>query len=79
MYVIPLLTEHEMILKYQDQQPVPSYPMNFPDEAAQTLGVHNARWEVFDTGPSRNALTSNLSGAIETSNATIKLQWHPGQ
>jgi hypothetical protein len=32
-----------------------------------------------DTGPSRNGLTSNLSGAIERSNATIKLQWHPGQ
>lgn len=51
-----LLTDHTKILKYQDRQAQP-YPMSFTDEAARTLGVHNGRWEPFDTGRSRNALT----------------------
>ena len=73
-----LLTEHETILRYQDQQPTQPYAMNFTDEAAQTLGVHDGRWEAFDTGPSRNGLTPNLSGGIDSGHAMIKLQWRPG-
>lgn len=73
------LTEHERILKYQDQQPPQPYPMNFTDEAAQTLDVHNGHWEAFDTGPSRNGLTPNLSGGIDRGHAMIKLEWRAGQ
>jgi hypothetical protein len=73
------LTEHEKILRYQDQQPATPYAMNLTDEAAQTLGIHNGRWEAFDTGPSRNGLMPNLSGGIDRGNAMIKLQWRPGQ
>ena len=69
-----LLTDHEKILKYQDQQPTQPYPMNFSDEAAQTLGVRSGRWEAFDTGPSHNGLIPNLSGGIDRGNAIIKLQ-----
>jgi hypothetical protein len=74
-----LLTEHEKILKYEDEQPTQPYAMNFTDEAAQTLGIHNGRWEAFDTGPSRDGLTPSLSGGIDRGNAMIKLQWRPGQ
>jgi hypothetical protein len=73
-----LLTEHGMVLKYQDQQPTQPYAMNFTDEAAQALGVKNGRWEAFDTGPSRNGLTTNLSGGIDRGHAMIKLQLRPG-
>jgi hypothetical protein len=74
-----LLTEHEKVLKYQDQQPTQPYTMNFSDEAAQTLGVHNGRWEAFDTGPSRNGLTPSLSGGIDRGHAMVQLQWRPGR
>jgi hypothetical protein len=74
-----LLTDNEKFLKYQDQQPAQPYPMNFTDEAAQTLGVHNGRWEVFDTGLSRDSLMPRLSGGIDRGNAMIKLEWRPGR
>lgn len=73
------LTEHERILKYQDQQPPQPYAMNFTDEAAQSLDVHNGRWEAFDTGPSREGFAPSLSGGIDRGNAMIKLEWRPGQ
>ncbi len=73
-----LLTGRGKILKYQDQQPTRPYSMNFTDEAAQTLGVKNGRWEAFDTGPSRNGLTTNLSGGIDRGHPMIKLQLRPG-
>jgi hypothetical protein len=73
-----LLTEHGAIPKYQDQQPTQPYAMNFTDEAAQTLGITNGRWEAFDTGPSRNGLTTNLSGGIDRGHVMIKLQLRPG-
>jgi hypothetical protein len=73
-----LFTEHEKVLKYQDRQPTQPYAMSFTDEAAQTLGVKNGRWEAFDTGPSRNGLTTNLSGGIDRGHAVINLQLRPG-
>ncbi len=72
-----LLAEHGKILKYQDQQSTQPYAMNFTDEAAQTLGVKNGRWEAFDTGSSHNGLTTSLSGGIDRGHAMIKLQLHP--
>jgi hypothetical protein len=74
-----LLTEHGKILRYQDQQPTQPYAMNFTDEAAQTLGVHSGRWEAFNTGPSRNGMSTNLSGGIDKGHAMIRLQWRPGR
>ena len=36
-----IFTEHENVPKYQDPQPIQPYAeLNFSDEAAQTLGVH---------------------------------------
>ena len=74
-----LLTDHDRLLKYQDQHSASPYPMNFTDDAAQTLGVHDGRWEAFDTGPSRNGYMPGLSGGIVGGAAMIKLQWRPGQ
>ena len=72
-----LLTDHEKILKYQDQHPAQPYAMNFTDEAAQTLGVHNGRWGTTD--PPRDGLVPNLSGGVDMGNPMVKLQWRLGQ
>ena len=55
-----VLTEHEKILKYRDHQPAAPYAMNYTDDAAQTLGVREGRWEVIDTGSSRSGLVPSL-------------------
>jgi len=73
-----VLTEHEKSLRYRDLQPSQAYPMNFSDEAAQTLGIQNGHWAAFDTGPSRSGLTPALSGGIDKGGVMIKLQWRPG-
>lgn len=57
----------------------PPYPMNYADEAAETLGVRHGRVDLF-TMPSRdNGLTPTVSGGIDGSGAMLKLQWHPGE
>jgi hypothetical protein len=74
-----VLTEHEKVLRYRDQQPAAPYAMNYTDEAAQTVGVRDGRWDVIDAGTSRSGLVPNVSGGIDRGNPMIKLQWHLGQ
>jgi hypothetical protein len=74
-----VLTEHQKILQDRDQQPAAPFAMNYTDEAAQTLGVHDGRWEAIDLGPSRSGLVPKVSGAIERGNPMIQLQWRVGQ
>ena len=69
-----VLTEHEKMLRYRDQQPAAPYAMNYTDEAAQTVGVRDGRWDVIDTGTSRSGLVPNVSGGIDRGNPMIKLQ-----
>jgi len=74
-----LLTDHEKMLKYKDQQAARPYAMNYADEAAQAIGVHDGRWDVIDTGHSRSGLMPNVSGGIGRGRPMLKLQWRVGQ
>ena len=71
-----LTTEHQQALRVADAESAP-YALNYADQAAQSLGVENGRWEAFDTG-NGNALLPALKGGIDNGTAMIKLQWQPG-
>jgi hypothetical protein len=67
-------------------QPQPSldnttpYPMNYADEAAETLGIKNGHLDVFSVQPKSNgSLLPNVSGGVDHEGAMLKLQWHPGE
>jgi hypothetical protein len=70
-------TPHQLEARYADNTPQP-YAMNYSDEAAQTLGVKDGRWEAFNT-QSSDPLMPSLKGGIDHSGAMISLQWRPGQ
>jgi hypothetical protein len=64
---------------YQDDVKSP-YPMNYADEAAQTLGVRDGRLDVFATKPAGNqSYMPTLTGGVGGDGAMLKLQWHPGE
>jgi hypothetical protein len=64
---------------YQDDTK-PPYPMNYADEAAQTLGIKDRNLSLFSTKPAENeAYLPTLSGGLGGDGAMLKLQWHPGQ
>jgi hypothetical protein len=70
-------TQHQREARYAESLPAP-YAMNYSDEAAQSLGVRNGRWEAFAT-QSTNPLMPSLHGGIDKGGAAISLQWRPGQ
>ncbi len=70
-------TQHQIELRYADSRSQP-YAMNYADEAAQTLGIQNGKWEAFDTRSS-DPLMPSLKGGIDGGRAMIGLQWRPGQ
>ena len=56
------------------------YPMNYTDEAAQTLGIRDGRMDLFSSRPiANNPLIPVLSGGISGNGAMLRLQWRPGQ
>jgi hypothetical protein len=56
------------------------YAMNYTDEAAQTIGVRDGRWDVFSAKPAENrSYLPSLSGGVSGDGAMLKLQWHPGE
>ena len=58
--------------------PQAPYPMNYADEAAQTLGIAHGQLNVFSIGPSRGeGLMPNVSGGVDRGGVTLKLQWRP--
>lgn len=71
----PMPTPHQQDLRYADSQAQP-YAMNYADEAAQTLGVHDGRWEAFDTH-STDPLVPSFKGGVDSGAAMVKLQWSP--
>ncbi len=48
--------------------------MNYTDEAAQRLGVHDGQWEAFDTNSS-DPLMPSFKGGVDSGSAMFKLQW----
>jgi hypothetical protein len=59
--------------------PKPLYPMNYTDEAAQTLGFRDGHLDVFSTAPANNPFVPVLSGGFSGGGAMLRLQWRPGQ
>ena len=68
-------SEHQMELRYADVQSQP-YAMNYTDEAAQRLGVHDGQWEAFNTHSS-DPLMPSFRGGVDNGSAMVKLQWVP--
>ncbi|HEY0266841.1 MAG TPA: hypothetical protein VGC16_08825 [Rhizomicrobium sp.] len=71
----PAPTQHQIDSRFADAQPQP-YAMNYSDEAAQSLGVHDGKWEAFDTR-STDPLVPSFKGGVDNGAAMIKLQWTP--
>jgi hypothetical protein len=71
----PPPTQHQLDLRYADNQSAP-YAMNYTDEAAQQLGIHDGQWEAFDTHSS-NPLVPSFKGGVDNGSAMLKLQWVP--
>lgn len=71
----PPPTEHQQVLRDADAQPEP-YAMNYTDEAARKLGVHDGKWEAFDTH-STDPLVPSFKGGVDEGTAMVKLQWTP--
>lgn len=69
-------TQHQLELRYADSQTQP-YAMNYADEAAQRLGIHEGQWEAFDT-QSSNPMMPSFKGGVDNGSAMFKLQWTPG-
>lgn len=66
--------------KHTSDDPKPPYPMNYTDEAAQTLGVKDGRWDLFSTHPGANhTFMPAISGSLGGNGAMLRLKWHPGE
>ena len=66
--------EHVAQAKYADNQPQ-RYPTTWGDEAAQSLGVRDGKWEAFHTTPT-SQLAPSLNAGVDSGGAMLRLQWH---
>ncbi|MFO1246952.1 MAG: hypothetical protein U1E93_01740 [Alphaproteobacteria bacterium] len=67
-------TEHQQALRVADNES-PPYAMRYTDEAAQTLGMTDGKWEAYaPTSP----LLPRVNGGLDGGRPTLKLQWRPG-
>ena len=60
--------------RYADNQPQ-RYPTTWGDEAAQSLGVQDGKWEAFHTEPT-NRLEPSFNAGVDSGGAMLRLQWH---
>jgi hypothetical protein len=67
-YPIPHVQESQV------QEPSHPYARNYTDEMAQSLGIRDGRWEVFDIGSS-HPLMPSLKGGIDGGGPMLRLQW----
>lgn len=72
----PWPTEHQKDLRTLASQPSSPYAMNYTDEAAQTLGLTNGKWEAFSP---THPLMPRIHGGLEGGRPMVRLQWQPGQ
>lgn len=82
----PRAVDPKVIMTLPQPQPQPPpdkavpYPMNYADEAAETLGIKNGHLDVFSIQPKpTGSLLPNVSGGVDHEGAMLKLQWHPGE
>ena len=73
----PLLTQHQLELRYLDRQQQP-YAMNYTDEAAETLGMRDGHMDVFSSKPAAHGFMPTISGGLGGDGAMLRLQWRPG-
>ncbi len=71
----PWPTEHQQELRTIASQPSP-YAMRYTDEAAQTLGMKDGKWEAFTPV---NPLMPRVNGGLEGGRPIVRLQWQQGQ
>ena len=70
----PWPTEHQQELRAVATQPSP-YAMRYSDEAAQTLGMKDGKWEAFTP---TSSLMPRINGVLEGGRPMVRLQWQPG-
>ena len=68
-------TEHQKALRYAETQSQP-YAMNYADQAAQTLGIREGKWEAFTP---RSSDMPSVKGSMDSGRPMLILQWRPGQ
>ena len=66
-------TQHQIELGYAAP---PRYAMNYVDEAAQTLGIHEGQWEAFAP---RSSNMPSLTGSMKSGRPMLILLWRPGK
>jgi hypothetical protein len=69
----PAAIPHVQDVRFNDAGKTP-YAMNYTDEAAQTLGIKDGKWEAFST-KSSSPLMPSLKAGADSGGAMIKLQW----
>lgn len=69
----PAPIPHVQDVRFNDAGKAP-YAMNYTDEAAQTLGIKDGKWEAFST-KSSTPLMPSLNAGADSGGAMIKLQW----
>ena len=69
----PALIPHVQEASAAEQTKTP-YAMNYTDEAAQSLGVKDGKWEAF-TATSSSPILPSLNAGADSGGAMIKLQW----
>jgi hypothetical protein len=70
---VPPPTQHELDVRFADNRSQP-YAMNYADEAAQSLGIRDGKWEAFSTHSS-DPLVPSLKGGIDSGGPMLRLQW----
>jgi hypothetical protein len=68
-----LPSENETALKVAASQPRP-YAMNYAEEAAQSLGLQDGKWEAFD-GHARDPLMPSVGGGLQGGRPMITFRW----
>ncbi len=68
-------TEHQQELRTLASPPAP-YAMRYTDEAAQTLGMKDGKWEAFTPV---NPLMPRVNGGLDGGRPMVRLQWQQGQ
>ena len=68
-------TEHQRQLRFAENRTQP-YAMNYADQAAQSLGVREGKWEAFSP---RSGDMPSVKGSMDSGRPMLILQWRPGQ
>jgi hypothetical protein len=69
-------TRHQTDLRNTDKQAAQPYAMRYTDEAAQTLGMKDGKWEAFVPV---NPLLPRINGGLDGGRPMVHLQWRPEQ